>query len=118
MKPAQPAAAPKAASGKKKNDIFDSLFNEITMGGSGGGDGLGDLGLDLEIIPTGDSNEFSSSPSTSAPPQKNTGNDNPFNLGDSFLDLDSVLDSGSGNLGGTDNSDAINLDDWNPDIKL
>ncbi len=115
MKSAQPAAAPKAAPAKKKNDIFDSLFNEINMGGSGGGDGLGNLDLDLEVIPTGDSNGFSSTPS--APAQQNTGNDNPFNLGDSgVLDLDSMLGSGSGsgsgNLGGKDESGTFNLDDF------
>ena len=113
MKSAQPAAAPKAAPTKKKNDIFDSLFNEINMGGSGGGDGLGNLDLDLEVIPTGDSNGFGSAPA--APAQQNTSNDNPFNLGDSgVLDLDSMLGSGSGsgNLGGKDESGAFNLDDF------
>lgn len=114
MRSSQPAA-PKAAPAKKKNDIFDSLFNEINMGGSGGSDGLGNLDLDLEVIPTGDSNGFGSAPS--APAQQNQGNDNPFNLGDSgVLDLDSMLgsgaNSGSGNLGGKDESGAFNLDDF------
>lgn len=109
MRPAQSAAPKKAPAKKKSDDLFASLFNDPNLGGQ---DGLGNMDLDLEIFPSGDSGNLNQ---TAPAQQKQAGNDNPFNLGDSFLDLDSMLssnNSGSGNLGEKDNTGAFNLDDF------
>ncbi len=111
MKPAQPAAPQKAPAKKKSDDIFASLFNDAGLNGNGQ-DGLGNLDLDLEIFPSGDQSSQMQSPAQT--PQLT--NDNPFNLGNSVLDLDTMLNtpsnSGSGGFGEKDSSGTFNLDDF------
>ena len=111
MKPAQTAAPQKAPAKKKSDDIFASLFNDAGLNGNGQ-DGLGNLDLDLEIFPSGDQSSQMQSPAQT--PQLT--NDNPFNLGNSVLDLDTMLNtpsnSGSGGFGEKDSSGTFNLDDF------
>lgn len=111
MKTAQPAAPQKAPAKKKSDDIFASLFSDANLGGNGQ-DGLGNLDLDLEIFPSGDQNSQAQSPAQI--PQQT--DNNPFNLGNSVLDLDSMLNSssnsGSGGFGEKDSSGTFNLDDF------